>query len=814
MVDNKHKNISLKFTSSLLNRPFSSQLNDREPEIDEEIVEDNPEHNMTNYNMNNNKAIPVDFSTSSIMKNNNDSLNTSKNSMNATISFNKRELLSQFNNQNQEGNNESNNIVSSSSSSNLKKRKPFDKLSFHSDSVTNQNSNNLINNNNPTNTSIISNNENTSAIMNNSGITEVEKSMILSSYKLLSKSTLEKAKLFNNQYKNSTPFWIKFFEEIENDSLKSNSSYYKYNLDKKSEYVKSLIEMVQRDADIYDSMNKNNNVKKETQQSIKHILDESELNKSTVSSKSNRSKSAKNDEQEEIDKNNIKIDNKLAQGLTEYDKLYEKDKKYYNSEADYDTFKFNLITGGKFTNEKKKNEPTLEEKMQKIEEEENRKNEEEKKKQKEIKDYKTIDTLYFGDNYTFEELNYDKIDFCAYNKDSIKKLLELDRKLNKIDPKRYTTSINTELKKIQDEFNAGKKERFNRINKETREQFKKYLKDTQETKKTIFDIEPKDETKIKYKDYLREQAEQKKHKKEIDDKLKRLDNLIKENNKRDVPQSKKEEIKKELEAYHNTEEYKNKFNEMKVPGMIQLQKVTSDINNFDKKNKQLMSDLENMQKEVKEEEEKNKEMLKNKAEEEAKYQREVVQPFLQYEKELDDFHSDNNKMLDKITSIEKQNDKEEEKLKEAQEQINQLLKGKDDYEKLFEEADKLFYSEEKNEEPQTVNEITKEDLYKKYGLDEVMTNEEEGDIEEEKRLQEEKEEFEKIKAEMDKEYEQLQLKDNELDKNESNPAKEYFDMIEKEDREERAKNAIKEEIKEEDMNDINKESNFEEDSLE
>ena len=45
-------------------------------------------------------------------------------------------------------------------------------------------------------------------------------------------------------------------------------------------------------------------------------------------------------------------------------------------------------------------------------------------------------------------------------------------------------------------------------------------------------------------------------------------------------------------------------------------------------------------------------------------------------------------------------------------------------------------------------------------------------------------------------------------------SKEYFDMIEREDREERVKNAIKEEIKEEDMNDINKESNFEEDSLE
>ena len=61
--------------------------------------------------------------------------------------------------------------------------------------------------------------------LNISNITENEKSMIMSSYKLISKDTIEKAKKFNKQYK-TTPFWIKFFEDLENNSLKNNSSYF------------------------------------------------------------------------------------------------------------------------------------------------------------------------------------------------------------------------------------------------------------------------------------------------------------------------------------------------------------------------------------------------------------------------------------------------------------------------------------------------------------------------------------------------------------------------------------------------------------
>ena len=805
---------SYKFSSSLLNRPFSSNDN-KEQVIDEEIPEqDLPEHNMTNYNINN-KGIPVDFSTSSIVKNN-DSMNSSKTSLNATISFNKRDLISQFNNKDNLINNNdntttvnaitnnnisdtSNNIISSSSTSNIKKRKPFDKLSFHSEAQTNQNSNNLIEKNNTSMISNTDNGNNNTSILNKSNISDMEKSMILSSYKLLSKSTLEKAKLFNNQYKNSTPFWIKFFEEIENDSLKSNSSYYKVN--NKSEYVKSLIEMVQRDADIYDSMNKNNATKKETQKSIKQILNEStnQVDKSTVS----------NSKKEKEDKNNIEIDNKLNQVLNAYDKLDEKNKKFYNNEGDYDTFKFNLITGGKFNTEKRGNDVPLEEKMKRIDEEEEKKNKKEQKKN-EIKEYKTIDKLYFGDDYTFEDLNYDKIDFNAYKSETIKKLLELDKRLHKIDPVRYNTSINTELKKIQDEFNQGKRERMEKVEKETRELFKKYLEDSKETKRTIFDIKEKDETRIKYRDYLKELADQKKHKKQIEDSLAQLDKIIQQNNKKDISPTQKEKLKKELEAFHNTKEYQDKFENFKVPGVIQLQQVTSDISSFEKRNKQLMNELNTMKEQVEIESKKTSEETKK---EEEKYNNEVVIPFLKYQKELDTFDKDNKNMIDKVNKLEEENNKEEEKLNEAQRKIDILIKQKEDYEKFFEEGDKLFKEEVKennNEEKDDIDLTTKDELYKKYGLDDIINDDSE-DKELEEKLRKDKEEFEKLKKEMDDEYTKLQQTGIDIDNlaNSSNAARDYFAQIEKEDQEE---NQITENIKEENENN-NKES-YEEDSLE
>ena len=435
----KEKSNSYKFTSSLLTRPFSSS--DQRPNVNNnEIIEEIPDpdliekNNMTYYNNNNNNP-DFNYSVSNIQKNEESILS------NASINFTKKDLMNQFNSQN-------NNFNISSSTINSRKRKPFEKLSFHSDTQTNI-SEKLLNNNiqndqtedtksitNLNNIiddkpiSISENNPNdlsniTQSNMSRTQLSFDEKSMILSCYKLLSKETLEKAKKFNSNYKNSTPFWIKFFEDIENDTLNPNSSYFKY--DNKNEYIKSLIEMVQRDADIYDEINKNKKKKEETQNSIKKLLDESKKVQEDIKNKSTASNKNINNTQTQEEKSQIELDNKLNQVLNIYNKLEEKNKKLYNNEKDYDTFKNLLITGGKFTSDEpnKNNIPEQIKKLENLEEIEENKNEEEKKEIKEnnenINDktkpteYKTIDSLYFGENYTFEDLNYDKIDFFVFS---------------------------------------------------------------------------------------------------------------------------------------------------------------------------------------------------------------------------------------------------------------------------------------------------------------------------------------------------------------------------------------------------------------
>ncbi len=742
--NHKEKN-SYKFTSSLLTRPFSSsdqRLNNNNNEIIEEIPDPDliDKNNMTYYNNNNNNP-DFNYSVSNIQKNEESILS------NASINFTKKDLMNQFNPQN-------NNLNISSSTINSRKRKPFEKLSFHSDSQTNI-SEKLLNNNlqndqtedtksitNMNNNiddkpiSISENNPNdlsniTQSNMSRTQLSFDEKSMILSCYKLLSKETLEKAKKFNSNYKNSTPFWIKFFEDIENDTLSANSSYFKY--DNKNEYVKSLIEMVQRDADIYDEINKNKKKKEETQNSIKKLLDESKKVQEDIKNKSTTSNKNVNNTQTQEEKSQIELDNKLNQVLNIYNKLEEKNKKLYNNEKDYDTFKNILITGGKFTNDEpnKKNIPEQIKKLENLEEIEENKNEEEKKEIKEnnetINDktkpneYKTIDSLYFSENYTFEDLNYDKIDFFVYQKDSIKRLLELDRQLNKIDPVRYNTSINTELKKIQDEFNKGKKERYEKTKKTFKEDFYKFLKDTKETKKSIFDIPVKDESKIKYKDYLKEFQEQKKYKKDLENRLNQLDNKIKDIYKKDITDSQMKDLQKEIENYRKTEEYKKKFEEIKVPGLAQLNSLNNDIKEFDKKNQEISESLKELKNQL--EIEKQRQMNK---EDEEKFKKEIIEPFIEHKKEVENIDKDNKLMNEKINKIEEANIKEENMLIEIQKQLEEINTNKEKYEKMFEEADKIMEMREeenkKNNIEENKNDIFEdaEEIIKKYGINDLI----------------------------------------------------------------------------------------------
>ena len=740
-----------KFSSSYLKKPFTPTSIGIEP-IENQLENDNEEYIQENLEIENETP-----SKSRSKINNHDITYSISEHRPQTSNFNQSNL-----------NNPQNNLAISTSTINSKKRKPFGNLSFYSEKKNNilYNESN-INENNSNNISNINKDKDIESEMseiqfkninplkesqtdlNISTITENEKSMIMSSYKLISRDTIEKAKKFNKQYK-TTPFWIKFFEDLENNSLKDNSSYFKFN--NKNEYIKNLVEMIQRDADIYEQMQKSKEVKHATENEIKKFIEENNSantsnnniknNSSTTSIESNKkplknntnssnninnnSKVKKND----TDKNNKTINdtnkkndinNKFNQILETYNKLDEKEKKIYNAEDDYETFKFKLITGGKFNSDKEKEIekiPKTIKKLEKLEDihekplTEKEKEKEEILKYKGLKEFKTIDALYFGDNYTFEELNYDKIDFFAYNKESLPKLLALDKRLHEIDPERYTTSINTELKKIQDEFNLGKEERMKKADKEIRDKFNKHIKDTKETKKTIFDIKPNDETKIKYKDYLHSNDEIKKERKEIKMKLNKLDEKIKQiYSNKEVSKEQINKLNKEIEDYHSTEEYKQKFENLNVPGLIFLNKLKKEIIEFENTNRELTQGLLEA-KNLLEIEQK-----KTSKEEIEKYLKEIVEPF--YEK----FDVENKNDFDKVAKLEKSIKKEEELLNNIQNSLNNLNENKNKYEEMFEEADKIIMeNNKKNEEEKNYEsgDYNPEEVIKQYGVEQII----------------------------------------------------------------------------------------------
>ena len=772
-----------KFSSSYLNKPFTPNYKNDNNQIDnDELIQENLE-----------------------IENETPSKNKSKlNNYDITYSISEqRPQTSGFNESNI--NNFQNNLAISTTSFNSKKRKPFENLTFYSEKKNNiYNESNINENNNNSN----SNSNNISNInkdkekedidsemseiefkninplkeskteLNVSTISENEKSMIMSSYKLVSKETIEKAKKFNKQYK-TTPFWIKFFEDLENNSLKNNSSYFKIN--NKNEYVKNLVDMIQRDADIYDKIQKSKEIKNATENEIKKIIEENnninnnnetnnesnvKNNESKISIDSNKkniknntninnnSKTLKKNELEKNSKNNNEtekkndINNKFNQILETYNKLNEKEQKIYNNEEDYETFKFKLITGGKFNTDKEKEIEKIPKKIKKLEklEDISEKQMNEKEKQKEeilkykgLKEFKTIDALYFGDNYTFEELNYDKIDFFAYNKESLPKLLALDKRLHEIDPERYKTSINTELKRIQDEFNIGKEERMKRADKEIRDQFNKQLKETKETKKTIFDVKPNDETKIKYKDYLHSNDEIKKERKELKMKLNKLDDKIKKiYSNKEISKEQINIINKEIEDYHLTEEYKQKYENLNVPGLVLLNNLKKEIINFENTNKEISEGLLEAKKLL--------ELEKKRAskEEVEKYLKEIVQPFYEHEKEVENFEKENKNDFDKVIKLEESIKKEEELLNNIQNSLNNLNENKNKYEEMFEEADKIIMEnnkqKNKNEENEGVEnneegikeieetrEYNPDEIIKKYGVDEIIQEQKENE---------------------------------------------------------------------------------------
>ena len=751
-----------KFSSSFLKKPFlSNNIIDKTDLEKEELTQNNQDNIIEDIENENSSKTPSKINNYDITY---------------SISELHRPQTSLFNNQNNSSK-LPNNLSISTSTVNSKKRKPFDNLTFYSErNKLNLNNNDIQDKNKEEkdDESIMSdiqfkNNINplkeSQTEFNSSQISQNEKSMIISSYKLISKETIEKAKKLNKQYK-QTPFWIKFFEEIENDTLKNNSSYFKIN--NKNEYIKNLVTMIQRDADLYDKLQKSKEIKQETENEIKKLIEENNINDNIIidnmtniennnknsvtinnTSKIKRHNSSKislnNNNNNNVDNNSINnninqtdkkndkkdINEKFSRILESYNKLDEKERRLYFNEDDYESFKFKLITGGKFNSEKEKEIekiPVMIKKLENLEDiTEKPLTEKEKKKDeilkiKGIKEFKTIDMLYFGDNYTFEELNYNKIDFYIFNKESLPKILALDKRLHDIDPERYKTSINTDLKKLQDEFNAGKEERMKKAEKEIRDKFNKYMEDSKETKKTIFDIKPKDESKIKYKDYLHYNDEIKKERKELRTKLNKLDDKIKlihSNNTKELSEEQLLKFSQELDQYHSSEEFKQKYDSIHVPGLSLLNRLQKELKEFETNNKELEQGLIESKKLVKEQEK------KQSKEEKEKYIKEIVEPFYEHEKEVDEFDKENKNNIDKVKQLEEEMKKEEELLNNIQNNLDELNQNKNKYEEMFEEADKIIMENNPNgNNNDNINDI---DYIKKYEVEKIIEEQKENE---------------------------------------------------------------------------------------
>ena len=752
-----------KFSSSFLKKPFLSNNTIDKVDIEkEEFIQNNQDNIIEDIENENSSKTPSKINNYDI------TYSISELHRPQTSLFNKENNSSKL----------PNNLSISTSTVNSKKRKPFENLTFYSERNKlniNINNNDISDKNKEEkdDQSIMSdiqfkNNLNplkeSQTEFNSSQISQNEKSMIISSYKLISKETVEKAKKLNKQYK-QTPFWIKFFEEIENDTLKNNSSYFKIN--NKNEYIKNLVTMIQRDADLYDKLQKSKEIKQETENEIKKLIEENNINDNIIDNmfniennknngttnntskikRHNSSKISFNNNNNNVDNNNINnninqtdkkndkkdINEKFSRILESYNKLDEKERRLYFNEDDYESFKFKLITGGKFNSEKEKEIekiPVMIKKLENLEDiTEKPMTEKEKKKDeilkiKGIKEFKTIDMLYFGNNYTFEELNYNKIDFYIFNKESLPKILALDKRLHDIDPERYKTSINTDLKKLQDEFNAGKEERMKRAEKEIRDKFNKYMEDSKETKKTIFDIKPKDESKIKYKDYLHYNDEIKKERKELKTKLNKLDDKIKlihSNNNKELSEEQLLKFSQELEQYHSSEEFKQKYDSIHVPGLSLLNRTQKELKEFENNNKELEQGLIESKKLIKEQEK------KQSKEEKEKYLKEIVEPFYEHEKEVDEFDKENKNDIDKVKQLEEDMKKEEELLNNIQNNLDELNQNKNKYEEMFEEADKIIMENNingNNNDNENINDI---DYVKKYEVEKILEEQKENE---------------------------------------------------------------------------------------
>jgi hypothetical protein len=519
-------------------------------------------------------------------------------------------------------------------------------------------------------------------------LSQQEKTIIKDLSKQLNSEILNKAKLCNSQFDSEMPYWIKLFSDIEktNDiEIPSHSSYFKAT--DKNKYIGNLVDLCKKDAELYEANLKYNKIRNENKTNIKSLLitglnakdeEEDTGNISKTSFKySNKENTGVTNNTENINSTN----EKLANILIHYEKVEKKENKLKNRLGSYNDFKAKSMD----TLHKKKKERDMDAgqtylnkyaypKIETINE-------------KEVQCYMTIDDFDFEDD-DFSELHYRGI----MEGDGFKELLEIDKKLHKLDPTRYNTSINTELKKIKRELAETREDRM----KETEKKYKKKIdmvKSKETKQRAVFDTNRDNSEKTKHKDYLQDIKKEKKEKELLDN----IDNRIRLLPAAEVDEERRLAIIKEVDDMlkSNEEKYRQEMSR-KIPeevNCLRMESMFNEIQEMTLKNKKLLNEYsEQLEKEAQDDE-----SLKKKNEEEDEAMRLVREDCDRFIGKARLEEAGNKELMVKIDEVYERIINEEDSMKEIETRMNRITEESSKYDKLFKEYEDLIELEDEEE---------------------------------------------------------------------------------------------------------------------
>jgi hypothetical protein len=288
---------------------------------------------------------------------------------------------------------------------------------------------------------------------NKSKLSLSEKSAILRTQSAIDKETVNKALKFNKaNSKENCPFWVKFFMD-ENPQLKETSSYFKAK--DKEKYIRTMIEITRNDAKLEEVQKMSKESKEKSYNQLKLLLTEikedenkkeQEIDKQANAILEEPSANKNPKKKKKKDENKINPKEHISSVVEKYENT---NKRQTDLEKFYDVNYYDYKLKQKQMEESKK-ENFVERNIREVEEINLNKYAHSNWELNIEEIYKEEDPYPSIDQLDPEKENYEKVAFRYYGKDVLKRLFEIDSKLEKINPAHKNFSTKTQLKTLKE----------------------------------------------------------------------------------------------------------------------------------------------------------------------------------------------------------------------------------------------------------------------------------------------------------------------------------------------------------------------------